>query len=190
MLLGRPPWCEVRDECTQISSICYSPLPRCVVPYCARMFLHRMLAKYPKHRLTYNQIIHDPFFSEIDWTAIRMREAARPNCQVEFSQGGRYTHDCDSCPNFTWLSSTMANRRTSFTAHKGRMSAMPRIRRHLDRGKRIMRIRVHAHFLPTHFKIASQTDAAARRRAEAFAVLFGKSSSSRDTPYRTGSVES
>ncbi|KIK20024.1 hypothetical protein PISMIDRAFT_604161 [Pisolithus microcarpus 441] len=142
-----------------------------------------MLAKYPKHRLTYKQIIHDPFFSEIDWTAIRMREAARPNCQVarkvredeqsksvEFSQGSRYTHDCDSYPNFTWLSSTMANRRTSFTAHKGRMSAMPRIRRHLDRGKRIMRIRVHAHFLPTHFKIASQTDVAACRRAEAFEV--------------------
>ncbi|KAI6123685.1 kinase-like domain-containing protein, partial [Pisolithus croceorrhizus] len=103
MLLGRPAWREVRNERKQISSICYSPLPRCVVPFCARMFLHRMLAKDPKHRLTYNQMIHDPFFSEIDWTAIRMRKVARPACRVaqkvredeqfksvEFSQGSKY----------------------------------------------------------------------------------------------------
>ncbi|KAI6027802.1 kinase-like domain-containing protein [Pisolithus microcarpus] len=199
MLLGRPPWCQIRNECKRISSICFSPLPRCIAPYYARMFLHRMLAKDPKHRLTYNQMIHHPFFSDIDWTAIGMRKAARPNCRVtrkvredeqsksvEFSQGSRYTHDYDPYPTFTWLSSAMADRRASFTVYKARMATMHQIRRYLDCGKRIMRIRVHPHLLPTHLEIASQTDAAARHRAEAFEVLFGRSSSSCDTPYRTG----
>ncbi|KAI6163303.1 kinase-like domain-containing protein [Pisolithus thermaeus] len=197
MLLGRPPWHEVRNERKQISNVCYSPLPRCAVPFCARMSLHRILAKDPKHRLTYNQIIHDPFFSEIDWTAIRMRKAARPASQVaqkvcegeqfksvEFSQGSKYTHDYDPYPTFTWLSSAMVDRRASPTVYKARAATIRRIRRYLDRGKRIIGIRVYPPSPPTHLETASQTDAAVRRRARAFEVLFGKSSSSCDTPYR------
>ncbi|KAI5988370.1 kinase-like domain-containing protein [Pisolithus albus] len=199
MLLGRPPWCQIRNECRRISSICFSPLPRCIAPYYARIFLHRMLAKDPRDRLTYNQMINHPFFSDIDWTAIGMRKAARPNCRVarkvregeqpksvEFSQGSRYTHDYDPYPTFTWLSPRMADRRASFTVYKARMATIHQIRRYLDCGKKIMRIGVQPHFLPTHLEIASETDAAARRRAQAFEVLFGGSSSSCDTPYRTG----
>ncbi|KAI6114490.1 kinase-like domain-containing protein [Pisolithus sp. B1] len=169
MLLGRPPWREGKE--TRGST------------HQHWLISVQMLAKDPKHRLT-------------DWTAIRMRKVARPACRVaqkvredeqfksvEFSQGSKYTHNYDPYPTFTWLSSAMVDRRASFTVYKARMATMRRIRRYLDRGKRIMGIRVHPPSPPTYLEIASQTDAAARRRAEVFEVLFGKSSSSCGTPY-------
>ncbi|KAI6115263.1 kinase-like domain-containing protein [Pisolithus croceorrhizus] len=156
MLLGRPPW-------------------------------HEILAKDPKHRLTYNQIIHDPFFSEIDWTAIRMRKAARPASQVaqKVCEGEQFKSvnlaKGVNTPTITtrtppllgfprrWWTGVL---HPQFTRH-GRLPYAGYVGT-FDRGKRIIGIRVYPPSPPTHLETASQTDAAVRRRARAFEVLFGK----------------